>query len=120
MNKITYITKNEHDKCKKVVQAYAELFESEDIVVLDAGKYGFIKLRYYNPVYGFGSMEIYVNSKKLFDSLWEDWFNAQLFSLRTQNTDEDIEFEKIFCNLPFYKQKELLDKRSYFENKVNE
>ena len=120
MNKTTYITEHEHERCKKVIYAYSELFENEDIVVLDAGKYGFVKLQYYKPGYGFDSMEIFVNSEKLFNNLWQEWFNIQLFSLVPECTDEEITLRKIFQNLSSDKQKELLNKRYYFENKVNE
>jgi hypothetical protein len=41
MGKIVYITEVEHEKWKKVAAAFTELYELEDIVVLDAGIYGF-------------------------------------------------------------------------------
>ena len=47
MGKQVYITEEERRKCQKVVDAYAELYEKEDIVVLDAGKYGFVKLQFW-------------------------------------------------------------------------
>ena len=40
--KQTYITDEEKEKCQKVVDAFAELFENEDLAVVNAGKYGFI------------------------------------------------------------------------------
>ena len=109
-----------NERCKKVIYAYSELFENEDIIVLDAGKYGFVKLQYYEFGYGFDSMEIFVNSEKLFNNLWQEWFNIQLFALVSECTDEEITPRKIFQNLSSDKQKELLNKRYYFENKVNE
>ena len=44
--KQTYITDGEREKCQKVVDAFSELFENEDLTVINAGKYGFIKLQY--------------------------------------------------------------------------
>lgn len=38
--KQTYITDEEKEKCQKVVDAFAELFENEDLAVVNAGKYG--------------------------------------------------------------------------------
>ncbi len=39
MNQKTFITSIEREKCSKIVNAYKELFDNEDIAVIDAGKY---------------------------------------------------------------------------------
>ena len=44
MEKQVYITEEERAKCQKVTDAFAELYEMEKIVVLDAGRYGFVEL----------------------------------------------------------------------------
>ena len=41
----SYITEIEQEKCRKVAKAYAELYEIENIVVLDVGRFGFVKLQ---------------------------------------------------------------------------
>ena len=48
-----YITDDEREKCRKVADAFAELYEIENILVVDAGRYGFVKLQYYRPPQGF-------------------------------------------------------------------
>lgn len=48
-----YITDSEREKCRKVANAFAELYEIENILVVDAGRYGFVKLQYYRPPQGF-------------------------------------------------------------------
>lgn len=48
-----YITDGEREKCRKVADAFAELYEIENILVVDAGRYGFVKLQYYRPPQGF-------------------------------------------------------------------
>lgn len=48
-----YITDSEREKCRKVADAFAELYEIENILVVDAGRYGFVKLQYYRPPQGF-------------------------------------------------------------------
>ena len=45
-----YITDSEREKCRKVADAFAELYEIENILVVDAGRYGFVKLQYY-PIF---------------------------------------------------------------------
>ena len=40
MEKQVYITEGERAKCKKVAEAFTELYEMADIVVVDVGRYG--------------------------------------------------------------------------------
>lgn len=40
MEREIYITETKYAKCKSVADAFAELYEEGDIVVLDAGRYG--------------------------------------------------------------------------------
>ena len=37
-----YITDDEREKCRTVADAFAELYEIENILVVDAGRYGFV------------------------------------------------------------------------------
>ena len=66
MEKLVYITEEERAKCQKVVDAFAELYELENIVVLDAGKYGFVELKYYKPPHGFEDAITFTDSVELF------------------------------------------------------
>ena len=47
MDKQIYIIEEERAKCQKVADAFAELYEMADIVVVDVGRYGFVMLVYY-------------------------------------------------------------------------
>ena len=47
MEKEVYITDEEGRKCQNVSDAFKELYERTDLVVVDAGKYGFVKLQYF-------------------------------------------------------------------------
>ena len=44
MGKEVYITDEERKKCRNVADAFRELYELTDVVVVDAGKYGLVKL----------------------------------------------------------------------------
>ena len=57
MDKQIYITEEEREKCQKVVDAFAELYEMADIVVVDVGRYGFVMLKYYKPPHGFEEVD---------------------------------------------------------------
>ena len=70
MKKQVYITEEERAKCQKVVDAFAELYELENIVVLDVGRYGFVELKYYKPPHGFEDAITFTDSVALFEDLW--------------------------------------------------
>lgn len=70
MEKQVYITEEEQEKCQKVADAFAELYEMENIVVLDVGRYGFVKLQYYKPPQGFEDAITFTDSVALFEDLW--------------------------------------------------
>ena len=82
-----YITDDEKEKCRKVADAFAELYEIENILVVDAGRYGFVKLQYYKPPQGFEDAITFTDSKSMFENLWEEWFDTQLFSSGKRNTN---------------------------------
>lgn len=114
MDKQEFITDMEHEKCQKVANAFTELYELTDIIVIDADRYGFVKLQFYKFPNGFDSMVIYTDSKEMFDDLWQDWFDNQVL-MPVQGTPlEELDYDDIFKYLPNKKQKELMDRRSYF------
>lgn len=47
MNQQTYITEEEREKCKKVANAFWEIYQEDDVLVVDAGRFGFVKLQNY-------------------------------------------------------------------------
>ena len=116
MEKTNYITGGERKKCQQVVDAFAELYELTDVVVVDAGKYGFVKLQYYREPQGFEVMSTFTDSRKLFDALWQDWFEEQVLAAVVGTPMEELEYEEIFAMLPKEKQDELMHKKTYFES----
>ena len=117
MEEISYITDEEREKCQRVADAFAELYDLTDTIVVGAGKYGFVKLQYYQEPRGFEVMLTYTDSKRLFDDLWQDWFEEQVM-LEVEGTPlEELEYEEIFARLSIEKQTEIMSKKSYFEEK---
>ena len=84
MKKQVYITEEERAKCKKVADAFAESYEMENIVVLDVGRYGFVKLQYYKPSHGFEDVVTFTDSKGLFEDLWHEWLDTKLYLMATR------------------------------------
>lgn len=118
MKEQNYITRVERKRCQKVVAAYEELYEQEDTIVLDAGKYGFVKLQCYSHECGFDSMMIFTDSEKLFYDLWEDWLNMKLFAFVRGTPMVEMGYDEIFRYLPVKMKKEFIKKRIYFEQKA--
>ena len=67
MDKQIYITEEEREKCQKVADAFAELYDMADIAVVDVGRYGFVVLKYYMPPHGFEEDATFTDSKALFE-----------------------------------------------------
>ena len=118
MEKQTYITDIERERCQKVADAYSELYESDNLVVLDAGRYGFVMLQYYTKDRGFDDMYTYTDSRVLFESLWEEWIDTQLLTIARGTPMAEMDYDDIFKCLPKEKQKELMDRRMYFAEKA--
>lgn len=107
------ITDEERECCRRVVEAFREIY-SIDFLVLDAGQYGFVKLRYYHHPFGYDETDIFTSGNDLFNELWDEWLTTRLLSL-TQNTPlADLDYQDMFQCLPAEKQQELMDKRRYF------
>ncbi len=120
MEKQFYITEEEREKCRRVIDAFAELYEieDEDMIVVDVGRYGFVKLQCYTPSYGFEELDTYTDSNSLFEGLWDEWFNLNLLLIAREMQLEDIFDEEVFDILPEEKQSELIGKKADFANKA--
>ena len=114
MEKKIYITDEEREKCGKVAEAFAELYEMENILVMDAGRYGFVELQYYRPPEGFGDVITFTDSRSMFEELWEEWLNTKLFLLAKGTPMDGMGCSDIFKCLSEEKQKELLDRKKDF------
>ena len=120
MEEKVYITEEEREKCRKVIDAFAELneIEDEDILLIDAGRFGFVKLQCYTLSYGFEELDTYTDSHSLFEGLWEEWFSLNVFLLAKEIQLDGVLYEDIFNNLPKEKQMELIGRKADFANKA--
>ena len=112
--KEVYITAEERKKCQKVADAFAELYEIENILVMDAGRYGFVKLQYYSKQRGFENVFTFVDSKSLFDDLWQEWFDTKLILRAKETPMQEMDYEEIINCLSEQEKNELLDRKKEF------
>ena len=113
-----YISDEEHEKCKRVVSAFEKALDDIEVTVVDAGRFGFVKLIYYKFPYGFDDAISYTDSLELFLDLWDEWFEAQLLSLTKGTPMAELDYEDMFKCLSKDKQEELMAKREYFAEKA--
>lgn len=114
MEKQVYITEEERAKCQKVADVFAELYEMENIVVLDVGRYGFVELKYYKSPQGFEDAITFTDSVALFESLWEEWLNTKLYLLAKGTPLLEKGYKGIFESLSKEKQSELIVRKVTF------
>lgn len=113
-----YIIDEESINCQNVADAFTELYENEDIVVLNAGKYGFVELQYYESPIGFREVTTFTDSRSLFDDLWEEWLETQLLKWAAGTPLADMDNKDIFKSLPKEKQEEFIERRLFFAEKA--
>ena len=114
MEKKIYITEEERAKCQKVADAFAELYDMADIVVVDVGRYGFVMLKYYMPLHGFEEDETFTDSRALFDGLWQEWLDMKLYFMTKGTPLLERGYKGVFESLSKEKQSELIERKTYF------
>lgn len=109
-----YISEEEREKCRKVAEAFREALEGEDLVVLDAGRFGFVKLQYYKPPWGFDNVFTFLDAGTLFDDLWEEWMDSQLLEYAKDTPMVEMEYDQIFRCMPKEMQDSYVLKKQEF------
>ena len=118
MEGLTYITEEEKKKCRKVADAFAELYELTDAMTVDAGRFGFVRLQWFNEYMEFDSAVAYTDSGELFEELWRIWYEYQVLTPVLGTEIAELDYDDIFKCLPKEKQKEITEKRLYFAKKA--
>lgn len=107
-------SKEEHDKCQSVADAFAELYEMYgDMCVVDAGKFGFVFLKWFSRN-SFEGSTAYKDSRELFDDLWQMWLGYKLLESVSGTEREDIDYEQLYEELSAKEKEEYEEKRQQF------
>ena len=100
----TFITETESTKCRRVADAFSELYEKVgNMAVADGGNVGYILLKYYNG-YMFESNEIYTDSKELFEVLWTEWLEHHLLTPVLGTPVAELDYDMLYEILPTEKK----------------
>ncbi|MCM1345318.1 MAG: hypothetical protein NC246_15965 [Muribaculaceae bacterium] len=108
----TYISKEEREKCRRVMDAFSGKFEDEDLLVFDGGRYGFVKVQYFKLPMGFDSVFTFFKGEDLFNDLWEDWYNSRLLEYAMGTPMVEMDYDQIFRCMPKEKQEALMQKKA--------
>lgn len=115
----SYISDEEHEKCRRVAEAFREAFQDTDLIVLDAGRFGFVKLQYYADERGFDSVSTFCDGEDLFEDLWNDWLYIQLLRFAKDTPMAEMEYEDIFKCMPKEMQDSYVLKKQEFMKKAD-
>ncbi len=109
-----YITQEQREKCRKVADAFAELYELADVMVADAGRFGFVRLQWFSEGEGFDSAAVYSDSVELFEELWRIWYEHEVLTPVLGTPLSELDYDEIFKALPKDRQEEIQGKKDYF------
>ncbi len=109
-----YITEEQRAGCQKVADAFAELYELTDVVVADAGRFGFVRLQWFSEGEGFDSAMAFSDSGELFEELWRIWYEHEVLTPVLGTPLAELDYDEIFQTLSKDKQKEISEKKKYF------
>ena len=109
-----YITEEQKIKCQKVADAFAELYELTDVMVADAGRFGFVRLQWFSEGEGIDSAMVFSDSIELFDELWRIWYEYEVLTPVLGTPLAELDYEEIFQTLSKDRQEEIQKKKDYF------
>jgi len=109
-----FITEEQRARCRKVADAFAELYELTDVMVADAGRFGFVRLQWFSEGEGFDSAMAFTDSEELFEELWRIWYEHEVLTPVLGTPLAELDYDEIFQTLPKGRQEEILEKKKYF------
>ena len=109
-----FITEKQRAKCRKVADAFTELYELTDVMVADAGRFGFVRLQWFSEGEGFDSAMVFSDSEELFEELWRICYEHEVLTPVLGTPLAELDYDEIFQTLSKDRQEEILEKKRYF------
>ena len=109
-----YITEEQRARCRTVADAFAELYDLTDVVVADAGRFGFVRLQWFSEGEGFDSAMVFSDGGELFEELWRIWYEQEVLTPVLGTPLAELDYDEIFQTLSKDRQEEVLEKKKYF------
>ena len=109
-----YITEEQRARCRTVADAFAELYDLTDVVVADAGRFGFVRLQWFSEGEGFDSAMVFSYGGELFEELWLIWYEHEVLTPVLGTPLAELDYDEIFQTLSKDRQEEISEKKKYF------
>ena len=109
-----YITEEQRARCRKIADAFAELYDLTDVVVADAGRFGFVRLQWFSEGEGFDSAMVFSDGGELFEALWRIWYEHEVLTPVLGTPLAELDYDEIFQTLSKDRQEEISEKKKYF------
>lgn len=109
-----YIMEEQREKCQKVADAFAELYEISDVMAADAGRFGFVRLQWFSERAGFDSAVTFSDNMELFEELWRIWYEHEVLAPVLGTPFAELDYDEIFQTLSKERQEEILEKKKEF------
>ena len=109
-----YITEEQRARCRTVADAFAELYDLTDVVVADAGRFGFVRLQWFSEGEGFDSAMVFSDGGELFEELWRIWYEHEVLTPVLGTPLAELDYDEIFQTLSKDRQEEILEKKRDF------
>lgn len=111
---IINMTVTEKNRCETVAQIFRKDLEKNDIILKEAGKYGFVMLEYFKPKSNFDCAIIFTDSQAMFDTLLNEWYNCLITDLMEVKQVNDIDMDDFYNSLSEEEMNQLEHKKSQF------
>lgn len=102
-----YITEEQRARCRKIADAFAELYDLTDVVVADAGRFGFVRLQWFSEGEGFDSAMVFSDGGELFEELWRIWYEHEVLTPVLGTPLAELDYDEIFQTLSKDRQEEI-------------
>ncbi len=79
-----------------------------------AGDYGIVVLQWYEKNYGFNQVTTFTDYKELYQYLWEQWWEYELFSRMEGKEQKDADYDTMYSKLEKKSQREFMKKEFSF------
>ena len=113
------ISDDEREYCRRVIKAFSEIYERQDIYATEVGQYGFVVLNGIDyDTNTFINADIYDNGDELFERLFTLWRGNYLYHITKGTELEGMSYDDIMLNISIEQAIEIKDKEEYFKSKM--
>lgn len=113
-----HITLEEKERCNIVADIFYESLAKDDLIICDAGKYGYAMLTYYKPPIGFDGIMMFTDSQKMYNTLLQEWYTLRIEALAKTMNMSNLDVDVYYEQLSDEQKKSLIQQRQQFIEKA--